>query len=252
MVGEMRAAPSTPTSRLTLFATALAALGAAACSSPPPEARTPVLAAPPPKDNGGAAKGGEGGTEHAAALEQLKVAATRPQTDRQGSMRLPLPDGPSWTRVRFWSVPSLVGFRYGKGHHAVVGAVVTHVDDNTVPGACTKSFEAWATPWVEAFEVELHRDSPIAVGWRAKPEDSPRIVEIDSVFAKTATLVARDNYAAAYAAYPAWGKASCLIVGVAVPSRGEDGRAKEVRDRFVHDVLPKVELTSQEEPKERY
>lgn len=225
------------------------------CSSPPAEPRTAVAAAAPPKDTGGAAKGGEGGVEHAAALEQLKVAPITDQSDRQGALRIPLPDGRSWTRVRFWSVPSLVGFRYGKGHHAVVGAFVTHVDDNTVPGACTKSFEAWASPWVEAFEVELQRQPPLAIGWRPKAQDttSPaRIVEIDSVFAKTATLVARDNYAGAYAAYPAWGKTSCVVVGMGVPSRGEDGRAKEVRDRFVHEVLPKVEVFGDTEPPERY
>lgn len=225
------------------------------CSGPPPQPKTQVLASAPPRDDGGSAKGGDGGNEHAAALEELKTAAVAStQRDRQGSVRIPLPDASSWVRVKFWSVPSLVGFRYGKQHHAVVGAFVTHVDDNTVPGACTKSFEAWANPWVEAFEVELEREAPVAVGWRPSPDSqaAPAIVEMESVFAKTATLIARDNYAGAYAAYPAWGKNACLIVGMAAPSRGEDARAKAVRDRFIHEVLPKVEILSAVEPKERY
>lgn len=238
-------------SALALVGSTGALLG---CTGPAAQPHVQVAAAPPPRDNGGAAKGGEGGTEHAAALEQLRVAGIGAQVDRQGAVRIPLPDAGSWTRVKFWSVPSLVGFRYGKQHHAVVGAFVTHVDDNTVPGACTKSFEAWANPWVEAFDVELSRDAPVAVGWHpvANDPEPARIVEIDSVFAKTATLLARDNYAGVYAAYPVWGKTTCLVVGMAAPSRGEDDRAKAARDRFLKDVLPKVEILSPVEPKERY
>ena len=235
--------------------TILLAASLVGCTGPTPQPKSQVLAAAPPRDDGGAAKGGDGGSEHAAALEELKTAPVLTiQRDRQNSVRIPLPDARSWVRVKFWSVPSLVGFRYGKQHHAVVGAFVTHVDDNTVPGACTKSFETWANPWIEAFEVELERDPPVAVGWRPLPTSTaaPAIVEMESVFAKTATLLARDNYAGVYAAYPAWGKSSCLIVGMAAPSRGEDARAKAVRDRFVHEVLPKVEIVSETEPKERY
>ena len=84
--------------------------------------------------------------KHAAALEELEIAPLSGKIDKQGSVRVPLPDAEHWTRVKFWGVPSLVGFRYGKDHHAIVAAVVTHVDDNTAPGACTKSFEAYANP----------------------------------------------------------------------------------------------------------
>jgi hypothetical protein len=240
---------------LACVATGSVALALSGCSGPPPAPKSQVVAAAPPRDDGGAAKGGTGGGEHAAALEQLKTSdVTAPWKDRQSSLRVPLPDAKTWVRVKFWGVPSLVGFRYGKQHHAVVGAFTTHVEDNTVPGACTKSFEAWAAPWLETFEVELERSPPEAVAWRPSANDTaaPRIVEIESVFAKTATILARDSYAGAYAAYPVWGKTTCLIVGVAAPSRGEDARAKAVRDRFIKEVLPKVEVLSPIEPKERY
>jgi hypothetical protein len=39
---------------------------------------------------------------------------------------------------------------------------------------------------------------------------------------------------------------------VAVPSRGDDERAKEVRDRFAKEVLPGVEVLGKVEPPERY
>jgi hypothetical protein len=204
-----------------------------------------VLAAPPPKDDGEPSKVGSGGDAHSAALEQLKVAKVSGRIDNQRSVVIPLPDAEHWTKVKFWGVESLVGFRYGKDHHALVGAFVTHVDDNTVPGACMKSFEAWAMPMVEAFDVEVHHEPPIAVMWNRK------VVDVDSVFATTATALVHDAYAGTYAAYPVWSNA-CLIVGVAVPSRSDDDRAREVRDRFAREVLPKVEVIKKDEPPRRF
>jgi len=41
-------------------------------------------------------------------------------------VRVGLPDADHWMRVKFWGVKSLVGFRYGKDHHAIVaGFIVT-------------------------------------------------------------------------------------------------------------------------------
>jgi hypothetical protein len=80
---------------------------------------------------------------------------------------------------------------------------------------------------------------------------APQPIDIDAVFAKTATLASRDAYAAAYATYPAW-KGTCLVVGVAIPARDDETRAIQVRERFVKDVLPNVEVLTKEEPKERY
>jgi hypothetical protein len=231
---------------------------AAACSTASGSAAPshPVLAASPPKDDGKSAQGGSGGTEHSAALEQLRVAPTSGRGDKQSSIMVPLPDAAHWTRVRFLTVPSLVGFRYGKDHHAIVAAFITHVDDNTAHGACNKSFEAWAMPWVDAFEVELKHDAPAAFSW-SPPEPAPpapktvAIVDVDPVMAKTAAVLARESYAAAWTAYPAWPKA-CLVVGVAVPVREDEPRARDVRDRFVKEVFPKLLVMTAAEPKERF
>lgn len=267
----------------TALAIAIFASGAAACSSAAMPAggaapAKPVAPAPPPKDDGKTAQGGASGEAHSAALEQLRVAPTGPKTDKQNSILVPLPDAPNWTRVRFLTVPSLVGFRYGKAHHAIVAGFVTHVDDNMAEGACTKSFETWAMPWVEAFEVDLHHDTPSAFPWTVpgpkapppvlgaaigpngpeppapappKPPKQIAIVSVDPVFAKTATVLSRESYAAAWAAYPAWEKA-CLVVGVAIPARDDEPRAREVRDRFVKEVLPHVKVIAPVEPKDRF
>jgi hypothetical protein len=223
-----------------------------ACSSktPPP---VNVKAAPPPKDDGKPAEGGSGGAIHSQALEQLRTAPLTARDDRQGSMSIQLPDGPNWTRVKFWGVPSLVGFRYGKDHHGIVGAFIIKVDDNTVEGACSKNFEKWAMPWVDMFEVELSHDVPGAFGWRnaQTPKAPAMILPVDPVYAKTATVAARDGYAGAWVSYPAW-PGSCLIVGAAIPARDDEPRARAARDRMVRDVFPTVQILSATEPKERY
>ena len=234
------------------------ALAACSTASPPPKA---VVAASPPKDDGKPSKGaGVAGAEHAAALEQLKSAPLAVRVDKQGSVRIPLPDAEHWTRVRFLTVKSLVGFRYGKDHHAIVAGMVTHVPDNTVQGACNKSFEQWAEPWIRAFEVDVTHDAPAAFPWRApepaaaggKPvTQTVAIVDVYPVHAKMATVLARESYVAAYTTYPVWDNA-CLVVGVAIPENDEAERAVAARDRFVKDVFPKVEVTSDKEPPERY
>ena len=150
----------------------LAILGTACTTAQHPP--TPVAPAPPPRDDGKPAQGGEGGTAHAAALEQLKGAKMGPRVDKQNSIRVLLPDPEHWMRVKFWGIPSLVGFRYGKDHHAVVGAYITHVPDNTAPGACMASFEKWATPLIDMFDVELENDPKREVAWNDKAQISPR------------------------------------------------------------------------------
>ena len=147
------------------------------------------------------------------------------RVDKQNSVRVELPDAGRWMRVKFWGIKSLVGFRYGVDHHAIVGAFIVHVDDETAPGACSHAFEQWAQPWIDSFEVTVHHEPPKAVPWEGK------IADIDSLVATTATLGDHEEYAVAYATYPAW-RGTCLVLGVAVPARDEIDRAKAVRDRF--------------------
>ena len=247
---------------LAVRVTAVALLAAGCSTANSAQPSRPVAAASPPKDDGKSAQGGTGGASHSAALEQLKVAPVVPKADKQNSVLVPLPDAEHWTRVRFLTLKSLVGFRYGKDHHAIFAGFVTHVDDNSVQGACNKSFEQWAAPWIDAFEVELKHEPPTAFTWSAPSPPPPPgaeppakridIVDVDPLHAKTATVLSRESYEAAWAAYPAWGDKACLVLGVAIPARDDPQRAKEVRDRFLREVFPKITVTGHEEPKERY
>ncbi|MGA2448961.1 MAG: hypothetical protein ABTD50_09825 [Polyangiaceae bacterium] len=204
-----------------------------------------VAPAPPPADDGKPATGGAAGPTHSAALEELAVAPLVTRWDPQHSVRAPLPDGAHWTLVRFLGVPSLAGFRYGKDHHAVAGAFVMPVTNEREPGACAKAFEASAQPWIDSFEVAIEHGTPKAIPWH------DAIIAIDSLVATTATLGLRDQYAGAYATYPAW-KGSCLVFGVAVPARGDLERALAARDRFVREVFPALEVTTSDRPRKSY
>jgi hypothetical protein len=102
----------------------------------------------------------------------------------------------------------------------------------------------------------VQHDPPTAFSWSPMPAapNQPKkiaIVDIDPVQAKTATVLQRESYAAAWAAYPAWDK-TCLVFGVAIPARDDANRAMAVRDRFVKEIFPKLAVTTTTEPKERY
>jgi hypothetical protein len=216
-----------------------------ACSSAASAHPAPTVPSSPPLDDGRPSTHAGSGLEHAQALEELKIAPLGWGIDRQHSLRVLLPDAPHWLRVAFWGKKSLVAFRYGKDHHAVVGGFILHVPDAATQGACGDAFEKWAKPWLELFEVDVVHDPPQAADWTGK------IVDIDSLVATMATLGMHDSYAGAYAAYPAW-PGACLVLGVAVPARGELERARAVRDRFAREVLPKLQITTTVEPKESY
>jgi hypothetical protein len=187
---------------------------ASACSAPTSvQARLPVPASPP-ADDGRPSNGAQGGTEHAQALEELKLAPLGWATDRQQSLRFLLPDARHWLSVKFSGKKSLVAFRYGKDHHAVVGGFILHVPDTAPQDACGRAFERWTKPWLDIFDVEIVHEPPQAAEWAGKILD--------------------------------------IVFGVAIPARGELERARAVRDRFATEVLPKLLITTTVEPKESY
>jgi hypothetical protein len=218
---------------------------ASACSAPTSvQARLPVPASPP-ADDGRPSNGAQGGTEHAQALEELKLAPLGWATDRQQSLRFLLPDARHWLSVKFSGKKSLVAFRYGKDHHAVVGGFILHVPDTAPQDACGRAFERWTKPWLDIFDVEIVHEPPQAAEWAGK------ILDIDRLVATMATVGMHDQYTGAYATYPAW-PGACFVFGVAIPARGELERARAVRDRFATEVLPKLLITTTVEPKESY
>jgi hypothetical protein len=238
----MRLAKTSSWHRLSHALPVVALFGCGAHSQPAPP--VVVAAAPPPKDDGKPSELGEGGAAHSAALEELKLAPLIMVGDKQRSVRIPIPDARHWTRVKFFGIPTVMGLRYGKDHHAVVAVTVQHIAPGSPLSACSTDLESWGTPLLDAFDVDVVRDPVSIFAWRE------RQAELHTSFAKTASLAVHDGFAVAYATYPAWNDA-CLVVGVAVPARDDEPRARAVRDRFAREVLPKVVALAKEEPKGR-
>jgi len=239
--------------RLSSSFAALPCLLLLACTSAPSAIQHPVAPRSPAKDTAAAAPQASSEAEaHAAALEQLAVAAYALRTDRQQSIKLPLADPRSWRRVRFLGIKSLVGYRYGKDHHAVAGAFILTVKDRT-PETCQTAFENWAKPWLEVFDVRIEMGKPVGFTWRntLKPTEPPEVLSAVTLQASTSSLMAQEKYQATYAIYPAWPD-KCLVVGMAVASRGEEARARKARDRFAEEVFSKLEVTSPTAPTKEY
>lgn len=194
---------------------------------------------------------------HTLALDKLIGSET---TMRSGNgINIPLPDADGWDDVNFILVPSVVSIQYGKedDFRAILGGFLVRVPNASTPGACARDFEVWAAEWLDAFDVDYKKGRtwagpwtrPLWPGERTDKPIPPGVMEGGDVLGKVATLIARGTYHCAYMAYPAW-KDTCLVIGVGIPSRGEDARARALRDRFAREVLPNVTVSASTPPTE--
>lgn len=190
--------------------------------------------------------------EHAAALEQLTLAELGTRFDKQKSIGVALPDSKSWRRVRFLGMKSLVGFRYGVDHHAVIGAFVLNVPNRTID-SCHKAFKEWAEPALSAFEVRYELEAPVGFTWRntLRPTEPVEVMSAVTLRASVSSVLINESYHAAYAIYPAWPD-KCLVVGIGVPDQGEGARAKKARDRFAQEAFSQLEIASESAPTKEY
>ena len=225
-----------------------------ACTGAPKPIARPVAPQSPPHDAGKQSSDPHPAPSeaHAAALEQLLVAPVGLRADRQKSINVALPDQPSWRRVRFLGVKSLVGFRYGTEHHAVAGAFILDVKNRT-PETCNAAFEDWIKPWLDLFDVRYDVQKPVGFTWKnsLRPNDAPSSMAAVTVKASTASMLSTETYFATYAIYPAWPD-KCLVVGMASTARGEDDRAQKARDRFAADTFGKLEILTEIPPTKSY
>jgi hypothetical protein len=164
---------------------------------------------------------------------------------------VPLPDWKNWRRIRYFGVPTFVGFRYGDDHHAVIAVWVRDADEGTTPERCVELFEKWGEPTAHSFSVKVGEPVVTRSQWNPIPDVKPEVVAaagpdptrevvIKSVDAEVSTLFKTTSYAAAYAGYVMWPR-TCTIFGVAVPVRESEELAREVRDRYVNDGFWRME-----------
>jgi hypothetical protein len=187
--------------------------------------------------------GGDADDPHVAALSRLLSERWGWRNDKQDALHVPMPDWQNWRRIRYYGVPTFVGFRYGDDHHAVLAIWVRPVEEGAeaTPDACLESFEKWASPTAHDFDVELAPGSISRVPWQHGE------AVIKSVEAEIRTLFSHKQYAAAYGAYRMW-PGTCTIFGVAVPVRGAEELARAVRDRYVREGFGQMDQHMTETP----
>jgi len=171
------------------------------------------------------------------------------RNDKQDTLHVPLPDWKNWRRIRYFGVPSFVGFRYGDDHHAVIAIWVRDADEGTTPDQCIDAFEKWAAPTAHDFSVEVSFGDVARSPWSPdgqKREGEGEVV-VKSVEAQINTILSKKSYSAAYAAYVMWPK-TCTIFGIAVPVRDSQELAQQVRDRYVSEGFWRIERHTDKAP----
>jgi hypothetical protein len=186
--------------------------------------------------------GGDAADPHVAALERLLGQPWGWRNDKQDALHVPLPDWQNWRRIRYFGVPTFVGFRYGDDHHAVIGIWVRAAAEGTTPDQCLEAFEKWAAPTAHDFSVEVGFGDTTRSPWSpdGQGREGQGEVVVKSVEAEVNTLFSNKSYTGAYGAYVMWPK-TCTIFGVAVPVRDSPELAHQVRDRYVREGFARIE-----------
>ncbi len=215
----------------------LAAVLATACSPSAP--RKPPGVPPAPVTVTREEPGGDAADPHLAALARLTRQPWGWRNDRQDALHLPMPDWANWRRVTFWGVPTFAGYRYGDGHHAVLGVWVREAtaEESATSEACLDAFERWGEGSLRVFGVEVGPRSQTEARWQRGK------ATVRSLDARLDTLLSSRAWAAAYAAYVMW-PGTCTVYGVAVPlgdDAADEAAARAVRDRFVREGFARMD-----------
>jgi len=195
----------------------------------PPKPATVTVAEP----------GGDAADPHEAALTRLLAAPWGARNDKADQIRAPLPDWENWKRVRYFGVEHFVGFRYGDDHHAMALAFVQDLPPGTPvkSDSCMRHFEAWGLPQTHAFDVKFSPFEAHFAKWQNQ------ILESRSVDGRVNLGFTAAEFSGAWAAYPAY-PGGCLIYAIAVPWRDHKELAEKLRDRWVNEGFPLMNVVS--------
>lgn len=244
--------PSSGKSLMHVFGAAfvLAACGGGAQTAnlpaaPPPAA--PPSPAPSPASITPAEPGGNAADPHEAALTRLLNTPWGGRNDKADLVHVPLPDWENWKRVRYFGVEHFVGFRYGDEHHAMALAFVQDLPPGTPvkTDTCIRAFENWGLPQTHAFDVKFSPFESHFAKWQNQ------ILETRSVDGRVNLGFTSAEFSGAWAAYPAYPDA-CLIFAIAVPWRDHKDLAEKLRDRWVSEGFPMLQVTSAIKPEREH
>lgn len=213
-----------------------ASLVGACAGRPPPPTPVPLVAANAPVAPRKTSDGGPK-SSHPQAIAHLLDSPWAARVDRRRTVSLPLPDGASWTHVKFWGVTTLAGYRYGDDHHVAL-AVFSYAPPpgGATVDACAARLAQWGEARANKYDVEVGKPRVDEVEW---PSGSGKTAKIFVLDARRRSLLGTKHYAAAYAIYPAWSEA-CLAVGFAIPTTDAETDARMLRDRLVREALPSL------------
>lgn len=226
--------------RAALVLACAAAAGCASRQAAPPG--TPPTAPTPASITMEHPGGDSTDPDEAALLRQLNEPWGF-QWDKDGTLHVPLADFRNYERVRYWALDHFVGFKYGSDYHALNSVFILDVPagEPTSSDACFLRVQKWAHPQLENFEIKLGDQHMTEVEWRRQ---NVRVLSVDGYLDFG---LERRHFSAAYATYPAYSDA-CLVFGFAVPWGKHEELAKQVRDRWVKEGVPRLSPITKTRP----
>jgi hypothetical protein len=220
-------------SRLLPTCLLIAACGLPTCT---PKVRMPPGLPPTPKTVTREEPGGDAHDPHEHALLRLSREPWGSRNDKREVFQFPLTDPGNWRRVRFWGVPTFVGFRYGDVHHAIAGMRVVRVrpPDPPTPKGCLDRFLEWGGPIADGYSARLKDEADSQVTWKA-----PNDVLVRTWEAEVVTLLARKRYFGVMGAFLPW-EGVCAVYGYAFHIDDKNDLVRKVRDRYAREAFGRM------------
>ena len=187
--------------------------------------------------------GGDAPDAHAASLAQMLKGPFGWAGDKDDQVRILLPNGSQWKRVRYFGFEHLAGFRYGSDHHAVSVVLVEDTRQGRAPTSetCMRHAETLARPRAREFALETQPVVETRVNWRGK---SLIVHATDGEFPYG---FRRISFSAAWIAYPAYAS-SCLYQVFAAKYEGHPELARKLRDRWIAEAAAQVDIRTTTKP----
>ena len=182
-------------------------------------------------------------TTHREALERQLEGKFDRRSDKDGQVRLPLADAKHWKRVRFLGVDHLTGFQYGSDHHVVTSAFVVKTPPGEKPTSrmCMASFEEDGLAKFKRHKGKLGQLFESEGRWKKQP------LVAHQADGKLTVFFSRYEFSAAWVAYPAY-EDGCLVVATVVLWDDEPELAQQVRDRWLREAIPMVQMKTRVVP----
>lgn len=208
-----------------------AALAAGGCASRPTQ---PPGAPPTSTTITREEPGGDAHDPELAALDRLLVEGWGMRQDRRMTVSVPLTDARTWRRVRYWTVETLTGFRFGDAHHGMAAIFLRDAPPDADADACMRIFEEWAGPIARGLDVTI--GAPVVT----RTTHAGRALAVRSRDASLLWGTETRVFAGVYAAYAAW-PGKCLVLGYAFPNEPRlQGRGAQVRDRYAREAFGRL------------